>query len=214
MERVFQQNRESLTSESRWFQHFPLLPWGRNFCTQNLWSACGALSGQGPLAIYSDLCVLSSPFGWHRRFLQSPPLPEVPVVWTVSLPCPSLDSPNFGPAGKEMKAAFKAQAQSFVHAAQPQPYICSWFSLPFQHSLMPYLLFWPLLHIELSVAMPKSCPCELRLIQNPSACTSSFNWFPSSAHYRRTAYLSHLPLNCPVIIWWGLPAILFHLYKP
>ena len=45
--------------------------------------------------------------------------------------CPALDSPNFGPAGKESKAAFKAQVQSFAHAAQPQPDICFLFSLPF-----------------------------------------------------------------------------------
>lgn len=49
---------------------------------------------------------------------------------TVSLHFPALDSPNFGPPSKETKAAFIAQARSFVHAAQPQPYICSLFSLP------------------------------------------------------------------------------------
>lgn len=79
---------------------------------------------------------------------------------------------------------------------------------------MPYLLFWPLLHIELSVAMPKSCPSELRLIQNPSACTSSLSCFPSSVHYLHSASLSHLPVSCPAVIWWSLPANLSHLYKP
>lgn len=76
-------------------------------------------------------CVLNSAFGQHWHFLFDSPFPEISVVLTVSLFFPGLDGPNFGQASRETKAAFLAQVPSFVHAAQPQPYICSLFSLPF-----------------------------------------------------------------------------------
>lgn len=112
-----------MTSEFEWLQHSYLeqkvLHPGPVVC---IWDTLWTRN-----RVYSDLCVIRSLFSTF---------PSKSLCSCGVESHSSLDSPSLRWTDRKTKGEFKTKARLFATA-----YLCPLFSLPFGHSLMPYLIF-------------------------------------------------------------------------